>query len=218
MDYLTNIWFSPRKILLRYSQLEQDIGKGLKTDSKYKVIREARSVAIMLLGIEKTQNRNYWLKLVNPKEGAPDIQTSTIMTETDNRLAYQDVEVVTLESHSSEDVDDFLKRTKLSAKKAYQEGTIILCHIDNNITTKPWKEISENLSKLNTKYQIYLLGRIDSKKIEYQLARISPSLDNAIIFDATEEAYKLRTVGDTMKFIRGTKPAKRKENKKYEPF
>lgn len=99
------------------------------------------------------------------------------MVETDRRLVYQDVEVVTLESHSKEDVDDFLKRTKLSSKKAYQDDTIILCHIDKNTATKKWSEISAALAGTAKKYDIYPLARSDPKEAKYQLARIHPKFD-----------------------------------------
>jgi hypothetical protein len=216
MSYRKDVWFSPRKILLRYAQLEQRVGEEIKTASQYKTIREARAVAIMLLGIQKIQNREYWLQLVDPAEGTPDIRTATLV-ETDNRLAYQDVEVVTLELHTQEDVDDFLKRTKLSAEKAYQDSTIILCNIDKNVATKAWQKISSALSGTNKKYEVYLLGRTAPAEMKYQLARIYPKLDGVVSFDAMEEAKK--KVRDTMRFIRGTKRQEgREENEKHEPF
>ena len=219
MDYLPNIWFSPRKILLRFAQKEQEVGEKIKTASEYKTIREARIVAIMLLGIEKLYKREYWLRLVDPKESTPDIKTATQVSETDNRLAYQDVEVVTLESHSPEDVDDFLKRTKLSAKKNYEERTIILCEINKNTQTKPWQEISEALAIVDKKYDVYLLGRNDPVAMKYQLARIYPKLDEIIKFDAMEEAYDTnKKVRDTMHFILGTQRKEWEEEQNYEPF
>ncbi len=217
MEYRRDIWFSPRKILLRYDQKMQEIGEILKTGSQYKIIREARSVALMLLGIEKLQEREYWLQLVDSKlEQTPDIRTATHMVETDRRLAYQDVEVITLESHSKEDVDDFLKKTKLSAKKSYQKSTIILCHIDKNTSTKSWREISSNLSNIGKDYDIYLLGRTDPVALKYQLARVYPKFDGIVIFDALEEA--INKARDTMKFIRSTEIKEWKSDVKSEPF
>lgn len=101
---------SPRNILYHYARKEQELGNELKT-GKYKVIRESRSVALMLLGIMKIQERDYWLQLVNPKEQTPDIRTATKEKRPGKSdwLYTQDVEVVTLNSFSNVDVDDFIK-------------------------------------------------------------------------------------------------------------
>ena len=215
MEFRKDIWFSPRKILLRHAQEEEKLGDKIN-EGKYKILREARAVAIMLLGIEKRQGREYWLQLVDPKEHSPDIRTATHMPETDRWLAYQDVEVVTLESHSPEDVDDFLKRTKLSAKKSYDRQTIILCHVDKDIRTKQWKDISASLAGVEKKNDVYLLGRTDPQALKYQLARIHPQLDHIVKFDAMEEARK--HARDTMRFERGTVPKDRREDVNHEPF
>jgi hypothetical protein len=215
-QYRKDVWFSPTKIIVRYVEEEQKLGVKIK-EAQYKVYREARAVALMLLGMEKMQNRKYWLQLVDPAERTPDIRTATHMVETDRRLVYQDVEVVTLESHSKEDVDDFLKRTKLSAKKAYQEDTIILCHIDKDTATKKWSEISAALVGAGKKYDIYLLARSDPKGAKYQFARIYPKFDQIVIFDAVEEANK-RQPPHNARFERSTIPRDRHENTNYEPF
>jgi hypothetical protein len=217
MNYRRDVWYSPRKILLRAAQEETKLGAAFKKSPKYKAVIEARAVALMLLGIEKIQGREYWLQIVDPVEQSPDIRTATHMIETDNRLAYQDVEVVTLESHSPEDIDDFLKRTKLSSEKSYQEDTIILCYIDKNMATKPWSEINKALAALGRKYDIYVLGRTDAVEQNYQLVRVYPSIDHMINYDAMEEAKK--SARDTMRFERGTvKKASRDENENHEPF
>ena len=215
MIYRKNIWFSPRKIILRYAQEEDKLGEKIK-EAQYKIYRETRAVAIMLLGIEKMQNREYWLQIVDPKEQTPDIRTATHMTETDRRLECQDVEVVHLESHSVEDVEDFLKRTKLSAKKSYPESTIILCAINKNIRTKRWEDISVSLAGVGKKNDIYLLGRIDPREFKYQLSRIYPKFDQIAIFDLIKEARK--PARDCVRFERSTKVKDYRENTSYDPF
>jgi hypothetical protein len=213
---LYNIWFSPRKILLRYAQKEQEVGEEIKVSSKYKSIREARAVALLLFGVGKIKNRQYWLQLVGQKEQTPDIRVATYMSEVNSELRVFDIEVVTLESHSFEDVDTFLKRTKLSTNKYYPESTIFFCNIDKEIQTKPWLEISREIIKAGVKNDLYVIGRTDPDKLKYQLARLNPHFDNIVKFDVMEEAKK--DAIDVMRFYRSSKPTVTKEKLIFEPF
>jgi len=76
MNFDPNIWFPSRNILYYYALREKELGDDIKK-SKYKVLREARSVALFLLGVMKLRGRDYWLQLVDPKERTPDIRTAT---------------------------------------------------------------------------------------------------------------------------------------------
>ncbi len=216
MEYRKNIWFSPRKILARYEEKKKELGSKIES-SKFKILNEAKSVAIMLLGIQKIQSREYWLQLVDPKEQTPDIRTATHLKELSNfPLTYQDVEVVTLEKHSNEDIESFLKRTKLSESKSYQEDTIILCVVNKNIQTKSWKEISKSLGQIKNNVVVYILGRTDPIDPKYQIACVYPSFTHAIKFDVQEEV--LKPARDTMQFKRSTKRSEQKSTENFEPF
>ena len=187
-----NIWFPPRNILYHYARKEQELGNELKT-GKYKVIRESRSVALMLLGIMKIQERDYWLQLVNPKEQTPDIRTATKEKRPGKSdwLYTQDVEVVTLNSFSNVDVDDFIKKTKLSGRYAYPNDTTILCHIDKTTNTKPWNDIHKSLSEVADKHDVFLLAKVNPNALIYQIAKIHPTVDILTTFNALEEATLL---------------------------
>jgi hypothetical protein len=136
--------------------------------------------------------------------------------EVDNRLYVEDVEVVTLEAHSSEDIDDFLKRTKLSATKSYDEKTTILCNVERDLQTKPWREITQSLASSAAKNDVFVLGRIDPKKWTYQLVRVHPALDHSVKFDVEKEIRK--EARHTMRFERGTERHERHLNEKHTPF
>lgn len=219
MNHHVNIWFSPRKILLRYAQKEAELGEKLIKEKNYKQMREARSVALMLFGIIKIQKKPYWMQLVDPKERTPDIRTMRLV----NRLGksdwceYQDVEVVTLTNFTKEASDEFIKRTKLATKKAYPRTTTILCHIDRNIKTKSWATIHSSLKTSKPRNDVLLLGRTDPTKQIYQLARVHPRLDMLTIYNVLEEAKKFPGK-DTRRLIRGEKKISFREPVNYEPF
>lgn len=219
MLYRPDIWFSPKIVLARYAKKEKELGKAIKKHPDYKQIREARSVAIMLLGMIKKQEVPYWIQMVNPKERTPDIRTMRLLERPGKSdwMEVQDVEVVTLNKFTDEAIDVFLKRTKLSIKKAYPAKTTVLCHIDRNIKTKPWREIHSSLERIKTKNDTFLLGRVDPERQIYQLARIHPSLDMLTTYDAVEEAIKFPG-RDRRRFIKGSKKASFWEPENHEPF
>ena len=189
MEYRPNVWFSPGKILVHYFDKEKLVGSKLKTSQEYKIIREAYAVALALLGIQKLQGIEYWMQLVDPKESTPDIRTARLEQDT-NMLNVHDIEVVTLEEHSSESVEDFLKRTKLSAKKKYPKNTAILCYIERNLYIKSQKEIVDDLSVTKKENDVWILGQIAFTSNTYQLALVNPSAGPVIHFNLDEERWK----------------------------
>ncbi len=216
MEYRKNIWFSPEKVLLRYDEKLRELGAGLQKLPEYKTMREAQAVGLLLIGMQKMQNREYWMQLVDPKEQSPDMVTATQVIETDNRLQTQDVEVVTLGPKVLETVDDFLRRTKLSNAKAYPDDVTILCYIDRDTLVPSWRDVNNALKQTGKKNDVFILGRTDKQAPKYQLARINPDIDHVIQFDAVADARVNRT--HTMRFVRGTKRTEKKVDEKYEPF
>lgn len=219
MLYRPDIWFSPRIILSRYARKEKELGKAIKKHPDYKQMREARSVAIMLLGMIKKQGIFYWIQMVNPKERTPDIRTMRLLKRPGKSdwMELEDVEVVTLTEFTDEAIDVFLKRTKLSAKKVYPAKTTVLCHIDRDIKTKPWREIHSLLEKVKAKNDTFFLAKVDPERQIYQLARIHPKLDMLITYDATKEVVK-SSGGDRRRFIKSSKKASLWVPENHEPF
>jgi hypothetical protein len=216
MLYRTDVWFSPEKVLLRYDQKMQALGAAFQKLPEYKTMREAQAAGLLLIGMQKMQGREYWMQLVNPKEQSPDIRSATQMIEIDNRLQTQDVEVVTLGPYVLENVDDFLRRTKLANTKTYPNDVTILCYIDRDTTVASWRDVSNALKQTGKKNDVFILGRTDKQAPKYQLARINPEIDHVIRFDASLDARVNRR--HTMRFMRRTKRMEWKTDEKYEPF
>jgi hypothetical protein len=199
-----DLWFPPANILYHgHWKL-----KGKTTSDERKQIKEAMSGAVMLVGINKATKENFRLQLVDPrKEQTPDIRTMRLI-ETNgepNQMEVQEVEIVTLEENSSDDVDDFLKRTKLSSMKAYPQKMIILCHINKKMKkNKSWRQVYESLNDNPIPNDVYVLARVDTEKQKYQLAKIHPTLE-IVEFDVMDELFS-RPKQKVLKLRRGTAP------------
>lgn len=177
------------------------------------------SAAVMIIGINKITSENYRLQLVDPQEQTPDVRTMRLIEENDrtNTLDVQEVEVVTLEKNSPENVDTFLKRTKLSGKKAYPKTTIILCHIDKTMqNNKSWYDIHQSLKGVSLSNDVYVLARIDPKKQVYHLVKVHPDLE-LVEFDIREELFS-RPKQKVLKMGRGANPAIKPTDEIHIPF
>jgi hypothetical protein len=155
-----------------------------------------------------------YVQPVDPKEGAPDVR---IVHQTESPLknydwgAYIDVEIVRYEDHSEESLADFLKKTKLTVKKAYQDGTTILCGIDKTIEGgQLWKDVAAELAPIKNNLDTFLLGRTHPEKWQIAMARVHPSYDSVTQFDvkSTVEAYYKRVKGIQIINLRGNKMKK----------
>ncbi|HQU08212.1 MAG: hypothetical protein B7X04_04360 [Parcubacteria group bacterium 21-54-25] len=222
MEYRKDIWFSPRWVLACFYRRRGELGKDFQKHLDFKAMKEAWIVSVMMLGMMKRLGRGGWVQLVDQrKEATPDVRTGFLMNGPgeSGKFRYQDVEVVTLTSHSTEPVEEFLKRTKLSRKKAYQADTIILCYVDKDLQTKKWTEIQQDLAATNASYDVYLLGRTDKDKHNYQLARVHPGLDQAVRFDIEEEIKKDYGFKNTLRLgARSMKPSMTTTDEHYRPF
>jgi hypothetical protein len=131
---LTNkIWFSPVNVIYHFKKLESE-GKIAPSKKHYRKYCEAFITAISLVGVIKMLGRKFWMQIVDDSEGSPDVRTGCYEKKIrGNDFAIVDVEVVTYDINSPENLVDFLLRTKLSDTKGYDNLTTILCHI-NKIT------------------------------------------------------------------------------------
>lgn len=173
-DVKQHPWYSPPKILLSYVELIKKYGDDrVKSDTKFKKAKEALSVAILLLGMRKLFGEHYLMQVSDDE--SPDVR-SMILKEQPGRPVhgyFQEVEVVHFEKHSkAENIIEFLKQTKLSKKKSYDELTIILCHLDKDMHIPSFKAIHDELATMNPKPQIYLLGRISPDEQEYLVTQV----------------------------------------------
>jgi len=184
---IDDIWYPPVNILFHGDKkLREDISSDQR-----KQINEAMSAAIMLVGMNKRNGSSYRLQTVKAHEQTPDVRTMRLIDEGEKAptMEFQDVEVVTLEKNSDEEVDDFLKRTKLSPRKSYPLTTVILCHMNKNVKkAKSWKQVYRSLKELNHPNEVFVLARVDPAKHKYQLAQVNPVI-GIEEYDVEEELF-----------------------------
>ncbi len=209
-------------MLACFYRRRDELGKDFAKHPDFKALKEAWIVSVMMLGMMKHLGRGGWVQIVDPTERTPDARTLFLMDRPgeSGNFRYQDVEVVTLTSYSTEPVEEFIKNTKLSKKKkTYPADTIILCYVDKDLQTKKWTEIQQDLSATKAPYDIYLLGKIDRDKHHYQLARIHPGLDQAVKFDVEEEIKKDYGLKNTLRLgARSMKTTMTTTDEHHRPF
>lgn len=209
------LWYPPANVLFHG---EKKLQQKTSNDT-IKQINEAMSVAIMLVGMNKKNKSNYRLQTVSAREQTPDIRTMRLIDEGRKAptMEFQEVEVVTLEKNSDEEVDDFLKRTKLSSSKSYPDTTVILCHLNKDIEkSKSWKQVYESLRKLNHPNEVFILARIDPVKHRYHLVQVNPVIDIEK-FDIHDELFS-RPSQKILKMKKGGCPYLRPNGEKHIPF
>lgn len=199
MTYDKHIWFNPSYLLhcgFEAAKEADKAGAKLSGDT-VKAINESRATCLWALGTNKLYGNELLVQMVNPhEEDTPDTrvlhsQMRQLKTKEVMWGHYLDVEVVTYGEHSSEPLDDFLKRTKLAMTKAYQADTIILCYINRDIVAgKLWKDIHADLADVKSKLETFLIGKVHPTKPEYASAQVHPAYDNMVQFNVLEEARR----------------------------
>lgn len=212
-----DVWFSPHKLIRDYLYLSEEERKAYSADEQ-KIMKEAFHGSIMLLGVMKAQRREYWIQLVDPSEQTPDLRTMRLRSRPNQSdwMDVQDLEVVEYEDHSTETIDEFLKRTKLSPRKRYPAGTSILCFLNKTMSMPNWSVVHKSLKDLKNSIDTYIVGSINETKLDYFLAKINPLLE-ITQFNASEAAATLCTV-HTRKVSRGSKKQERELDQQFFPF
>ena len=191
------VWFAPINVLYHYARLESIVSPQENEKSAFKKATEAYNVAIMLMGIIKYQKRQYWLQVTKDEEGTPDIRTGTFVIRKGQpkELAIQEVEVIEFGQHSQDYIVDFLKRTKLSSKRAYPSTTTILCKVSKTVQLPPYKKIYNDLRTVAVKTPVIILGKIHPSKHIYRICQVHPNIDLLVDFDVMEESYNKKYRG-----------------------
>lgn len=199
MIYDPYVWFTPAYMIQCGIQARKQFqNQNTKVSSEMRdAFNESLATSIACLGFNKLMKAEFRLQLVSPKEQSPDIRvvyevSAPKGSKYDTQLNYWDIEVVTLDEHSPEqNVDDFLKRTKFAATKAYDKETIILCYINKDIVHgKLWKDVNKELAKLTPKNNTFLLARSHPTNFTYYLARVHPHFDSLTEIDVSEDMKK----------------------------
>jgi hypothetical protein len=225
MFYDNHLWYSPGYLIECGEQANKiaAANKQQLSADTVKVINETRTGALFALGLTLRDKRIRYVQPVDPKEGTPDVR---IVHQTKSPFksykwgSYVDVEIVRYEDHSESAIADFLKGTKLTTKKAYQDGTIILCGIDKIIENgQLWEDVATELAPIKNNLDTFLLGRTHPEKWEIAMARIHPSYDSVTRFDvkSTVVAYYKGVKGIQIINLRGNK-MKKEPTAGFNPF
>lgn len=212
---LDDIWYPPANVLFHG---DKKLREKISSDQR-KQINEAMSVAVMLVGMNKRNGSDYKLQTVKAHEQTPDIRTMRLIDEGEKAptMEFQEVEVVTLENNSNEEVDEFLKRTKLSPKKSYPLTTVILCHMNKNLKkAKSWMEVHQSLKELNHPNEVFILARVDPVKHKYQLVQVNPVI-GIEEYDVQEELFS-KPKQKVLKMAQGSTPHLTPNGETHIPF
>lgn len=141
-------------------------------------------------------------------ERAPDIRVMYYdEVDGENRQNVLDVEVVTLEKHSSgEDIAQFILNHKLNnPKKAYSPDVAIICYLNRRLTAV-WKEVSNKLVEAGKPNSVYAVGKVKGNSDSYQIVQLNPSID---LFIELEPDSKIPKQDDILRGYRtGTRHIK----------
>lgn len=191
MVYDDHLWYSPGYLIDCGERAFNDAnknGKKLSGDT-LKAIEETRTGALFALGLTVRLKAVHFIQPVDPREGAPDVRiTHQIKSPLKNYDwgEYYDVEIVRYEQHTGTKttVADFIKQTKLNPKKAYQDGTIVLCGIDMTAASlQKWEDVAKGLASIKNNLSTFVLGRTHPTEWKIAMARVHPAYDSVTGFD-----------------------------------
>jgi hypothetical protein len=178
-----NWWYSPQCTLLFADvALEHCAHHGITPSGDIqKAIGEGRAGAIFALGLADALSAETWMRLVHPREGAPDIRVM-YMDNTgpkgSNKMNVLEVEVTTYTKDSTDSLGDFLFRTKLDpSKHAYSASTVIVGFVQRGCEPTEITAAHEGLERRGARGLCYLVGRLGGA--HYQVVQVLPNLRGA---------------------------------------
>jgi hypothetical protein len=216
-----DIWYSPASVICHYGSHLDALPPEEKTTKAFRKADELLVSAIALLGIQEDESEKYWMQAVSDDEGTPDVRTGRWLPQIGSgarHWEYQDIEFVSFVPADGEDIPTFLHRTKLSRKKAYDDKTIILCHITRPIHVPSWPAITEALRNIPRKSPIIVIGRTHPERKDYVLIQIHPQFKRIAAYNL-DEILKKEDRRGVLRLHRGSKPMNEsRPNEEHCPF
>lgn len=184
----SNIWFSPLNVIHYYNPLQARLPPEERKSRAFKKATEAYHVAVMLVGMIDYQGIEYWMQLVEDKEGSPDIRTARYARKNDweNWFEMQEVEVVEYEKHATTSLPEFLLEKKLAETKGYDELTTILCRVNRTMKLLSYRQIHGALENSPISSPVIILSKIHPHQEHYQMCQVHPFLDLLHDFDVPQ--------------------------------
>lgn len=155
-------WFSPHLVIQAFERLAKLFGSNIESKREFKLAVEMFEGAAALLGAYELHSDNKYYLQPNLQSNSPDVVAvkQTEIPDSPILLEITQLEIVKMNDYSeTDDVVEFLKRTKLSSKKSYSGKTMIVCIINKKIQVDRSK-IAVELKKINPKSTIYILGKL----------------------------------------------------------
>lgn len=185
-------WFSPHFIIKAMHMLTKLYGANVENKGEFKLAREMLDSAIALLGVYELHHDNKYFLQANLQSDSPDVvaSKSTEMIDAPVVLEKTNLEIVTMEEHSgTDDIVEFLKKTKLSPKKSYDGKTLIVCVINKKVQINIQK-IADELKKIKPKSTIYILGKLREEKDKWTIFSPYPDLVPPVIYRLADTMKK----------------------------
>lgn len=161
-DYHFYPWYSPHLVIKSMDKLVRKYGSDVETKGKFKRAREMFDTAVALLGVYEMHPDNKYHLQPNQQSASPDV-VAVKLTEVPNApvlLEVTQIEHVTMNEYSSTDnIAEFLKKTKFSVMKSYDSKTIILCVIKKKIQINRL-DVASGLQQIRPKSSVYVLGKV----------------------------------------------------------
>lgn len=193
-DVQKSPWYSPIRVIEGFRLLGHEYGDNI-SKGDFKKAREMFVSAVALLGAYELSEENIYFLQINNQSESPDVMAAK-QTERPNGpilLELAQMEVVEFEEHfPSNDLIDFLKKTKLSPKKVYGDKTLIVCMV-NRFLPLNHIDIGERIKSLNPKSSIYIIGRSQGDDpAKFVIFSPYPKLTKPIKYDVYESSKKYR--------------------------
>lgn len=188
-------WYSPHIVISAMSSLTKKYGANVETKGEFKLAREMFDAAVSLLGAYELHTDNKYFMQPNLQSGSPDVVAvkQTEITGEPFLLEKTNIEIVTMNDYSdTEDVVEFLQKTKLSSKKSYDSYTLIVCVINKKIQINRQK-IIERLKEIKPKSTVYILGKLQNESDKWTIFSPFPVSIRPVIysFSTTMQKYSL---------------------------
>lgn len=178
MQPTDNWWYSPQCMLLFADLAVRDYSRrGISPPGEVqKTIDEGRTAAIFALGLAEFVGAEMWLRLVHPREQAPDVRLMYFDESGprgSHRMNILQVEVATYTRHSTESLGDFLFKVKLNpAKKAYSQNTVVVVFVQRECGPEEIQAAHKQLQGSGAQGMCFLIGML---RLElYQLVQVFP--------------------------------------------
>jgi hypothetical protein len=159
-------WYSPHLVIRAFGQLINIHGHDVETKREYKLAKEMFESAIALLGSYELDHGNKYFMQPNLQSNSPDVMAAKL-TESENdpvNLEVTQMELVRMEDHAgTNNVFEFLEKTKFSKKKSYDEKTLIVC-IVNKKTQVNRMQLAQRFRDMNPLSTVYVVGKLQNSE------------------------------------------------------